>query len=42
VAVAPGAFFDSPSHFRVALGGDPSRVEEGLAAIARCLGLGGP
>jgi aspartate/methionine/tyrosine aminotransferase len=42
VAVAPGAFFDSPSHFRVALGGDPARVEEGLAAIARCLGMGEP
>jgi len=42
VAVAPGTFFDSPSHFRVALGGDPARVEEGLGAIARCLAPGGP
>jgi aspartate/methionine/tyrosine aminotransferase len=42
VAVAAGTFFDSPSHFRVALGGDPAVVEEGLAAIARSLGPAGP
>ncbi|MEO8432796.1 MAG: pyridoxal phosphate-dependent aminotransferase [Acidobacteriota bacterium] len=38
VAVAPGAFFGSPAHFRVAIGGDTARLEEGLAAIARRLG----
>ncbi len=37
VAVAPGAFFDSPAHFRVSLGGDPAKLDEGLAAISRCL-----
>lgn len=37
VAVVPGSFFDSPSHFRVALGGAPDRLGEALAAIAAML-----
>ena len=37
VAVVPGAFFDSLSHFRIALGGAPDSVHEGLAAIAALL-----
>ena len=36
-AVAPGRFFGAPRHFRIAFGGDPAVVAEGLAAIARCL-----
>jgi aspartate/methionine/tyrosine aminotransferase len=36
-AVAPGRFFGSPAHFRLAFGGDPARVREGLASIGRCL-----
>ena len=38
VAVVPGAFFDSPSHFRIAFGGDTSALEDGLATISDCLG----
>lgn len=37
VAVAPGAFFGAPAHFRVALGGDTEKLRAGLEAIARCL-----
>jgi aspartate/methionine/tyrosine aminotransferase len=37
VAVAPGRFFGSPSHFRIAFGGDPDTVAAGLAAVSRCL-----
>ena len=37
-AVAPGRFFGAPAHFRIAFGGDPALVREGLAAIGRCLG----
>lgn len=36
-AVAPGRFFGAPRHFRIAFGGDPAVVAEGLAAIARTL-----
>jgi aspartate/methionine/tyrosine aminotransferase len=36
-AVAPGRFFGSPAHFRVAFGGDPAALRQGLAAIGRCL-----
>jgi aspartate/methionine/tyrosine aminotransferase len=36
-AVAPGRFFGAPRHFRIAFGGDPSTVAEGLSAIARTL-----
>jgi aspartate/methionine/tyrosine aminotransferase len=36
-AVAPGRFFGAPAHFRVAFGGEPSRVREGLERIRRCL-----
>jgi aspartate/methionine/tyrosine aminotransferase len=37
VAVVPGRFFDSPSHFRIAFGGDTESLKRGLAAIAACL-----
>ena len=37
VAVVPGSFFDSPSHFRVSFGGATEALAEGLAAIAACL-----
>jgi hypothetical protein len=37
VAVVPGSFFDSPSHFRLAFGGATETLAEGLAAIAACL-----
>jgi aspartate/methionine/tyrosine aminotransferase len=33
VAVAPGHFFGAPSHFRIAFGGDPAKVAEGLERI---------
>lgn len=33
VAVAPGHFFGAPAHFRIAFGGDPSKVAEGLERI---------
>ncbi len=36
-AVAPGRFFGAPAHFRIAFGGEPARVREGLAAIERVL-----
>jgi aspartate/methionine/tyrosine aminotransferase len=36
-AVAPGRFFGASRHFRIAFGGDPAVVAEGLAAIARTL-----
>jgi len=38
VAVAPGRFFGAPAHFRIAFGGEPVSVREGLAAIAGALG----
>lgn len=38
VAVVPGAFFDSPSHFRISFGGATEPLREGLAAIAAVLG----
>lgn len=36
-AVAPGHFFGAPAHFRMSLGGLPSKVAAGLESIARCL-----
>jgi aspartate/methionine/tyrosine aminotransferase len=33
-AVAPGRFFGSPAHFRIAFGGPPDRVAAGLAALS--------
>jgi len=36
-AVAPGRFCGAPRHFRIAFGGDPAAVADGLAAIARTL-----
>ncbi len=36
-AVAPGHFFGSPAHFRIAFGGDPSALERGLASIGHFL-----
>ena len=35
VAVAPGHFFGTPAHFRMAFGGKPETVAEGLEAIGR-------
>jgi hypothetical protein len=40
VAVVPGTFFDSPSHFRIAFGGTTGDLREGLDAIAACLDAG--
>lgn len=37
VAVVPGTFFDSPSHFRIAYGGETDALRRGLAAIGACL-----
>jgi aspartate/methionine/tyrosine aminotransferase len=37
VAVVPGSFFDSPSHFRISLGGATEQLARGLAAIGQCL-----
>jgi hypothetical protein len=37
VAVVPGTFFDSPSHFRISFGGEAEPLRKGLAAIAACL-----
>ena len=37
VAVVPGSFFESPTHFRIAFGGATETVEKGLEAIAACL-----
>jgi aspartate/methionine/tyrosine aminotransferase len=36
-AVAPGRYFGSPAHFRIAFGGDPGAVRQGLASIGRFL-----
>jgi len=36
-AVAPGRFFGAPAHFRIAFGGEPARVREGLESIMRVL-----
>jgi aspartate/methionine/tyrosine aminotransferase len=33
VAVVPGTFFDSPSHFRISFGGETALLERGLEAI---------
>ncbi|HEY1252096.1 MAG TPA: pyridoxal phosphate-dependent aminotransferase [Thermoanaerobaculia bacterium] len=40
VAVAPGHFFGAPAHFRIAFGGDPATVAEGLETIRRELESG--
>jgi aspartate/methionine/tyrosine aminotransferase len=37
VAVAPGRFFDAPSHFRISLGGRPEVLERGLSSISEAL-----
>ena len=37
VAVVPGSFFGAPAHFRIALGGPPGLVAEGLEAVAETL-----
>ena len=37
VAVVPGAFFDSPSHFRISFAGATEPLEKGLNAIEDCL-----
>jgi aspartate/methionine/tyrosine aminotransferase len=37
VAVVPGSFFDSPSHFRISFGGATEPLREGLGAIAAAL-----
>lgn len=37
VAVVPGPFFDSPSHFRIAFGGETAALEKGLVVIGACL-----
>ena len=37
VAVVPGGFFDSPTHFRISFGGATGALEEGLRAIDDCL-----
>jgi aspartate/methionine/tyrosine aminotransferase len=39
-AVAPGRFFGSPAHFRIAFGGEPGALARGLAAISRRLDAG--
>jgi aspartate/methionine/tyrosine aminotransferase len=41
-AVAPGRFFGSPAHFRLAFGGPPDRVAAGLAAISAVLDNAAP
>ena len=37
VAVAPGHFFEAPGHFRISLAGDPTRLQQGLAALGLAL-----
>jgi aspartate/methionine/tyrosine aminotransferase len=37
VAVAPGRFFDSPSHFRLSFGGSTEKLRRGLDAISLTL-----
>jgi aspartate/methionine/tyrosine aminotransferase len=36
--VVPGRFFEAPGHFRIALGGQRSVLEEGLARLGQALG----
>lgn len=36
-AVAPGAFFGAPAHFRVSFGGSTEKLRQGLDAMRRCL-----
>ena len=36
-AVAPGRFFGAPAHFRIAFGGAPEIVREGLSRLSRTL-----
>jgi aspartate/methionine/tyrosine aminotransferase len=40
VAVAPGRFFDSPSHFRLSFGGGSENLRKGLRAIESLLDAG--
>ncbi len=37
VALAPGAFFESPAHFRISLAGDPDALAKGLDRLALAL-----
>lgn len=37
VAVAPGRFFDAPTHIRISLAGHTDRLAEGLRRVARAL-----
>jgi aspartate/methionine/tyrosine aminotransferase len=37
VGVAPGVFFQSPAHFRVAVGGDPAAVESAIDLLGEGL-----
>ena len=37
-AVAPGRFFGSPAHFRIAFGGDPGALRRGLESLGHALG----
>ncbi len=41
-AVAPGLFFGSPAHFRLAFGGSPDDVAAGLESLSRFLDGPGP
>jgi aspartate/methionine/tyrosine aminotransferase len=36
-AVVPGRFFEAPSHFRIATGGEPEAFAAGLAAVGDAL-----
>ncbi len=36
-SVAPGRFFSAPGHFRLALGGEPGTLAEGLERVGRAL-----
>ena len=40
VAVAPGRFFEAPSHFRLSSGGSTEKLGRGLEAIRACLETG--
>ena len=39
-ALAPGRFFGSPAHFRIAFGGVPAALRRGLESLGRALGCG--
>ena len=36
-SVVPGRFFESPSHFRIGLGGDTESLVEGLSRLGAAL-----